>query len=83
MKTVYTMAGIEDIDGDDELELTAVDARMNDGDAINAVADDASIVSDDDLSEGDIVYYAVIDATLRLTWLTWSPLRSTASTATP
>ena len=61
MKTVYTMAGIEDIDGDDELELTAVDARMNDGDAINAVADDASIVSDDDLSEGDIVYYAVID----------------------
>ena len=61
MKTVYTMAGIEDIDGDDELELTAVDASMNDGDAINAVADDASIVSDDDLSEGDIVYYAVID----------------------
>ena len=61
MKTVYTMAGIEDIDGDDELELTAVDASMNDGDDINAVADDASIVSDDDLSEGDIVYYAVID----------------------
>ena len=61
MKTIYTFAGVEDIDRDDNIELTAVDANLNDGDEVNKIDEDVDIVSEDELSEGDIVYYALID----------------------
>ena len=61
LKTVYTATEIEDIDRDGNIELATLDLNLTDGDALNNVDGDTSVVSDDELNEGDIVYYAVID----------------------
>ena len=64
MKTVYTFAAIEDLDRDDDLELTSSELNLvaiDDGDPMNDVDKDFDIVCADELAEGDIVYYAVID----------------------
>ena len=66
LKTIYTFAVMEDINRDDELELTAVEEAANMKgsshiDNINVVDEDIDIVCDDELADGDVVYYAVID----------------------
>ena len=64
LKTIYTFAAVEELDRDDDLELTASEldlVAIDDGDAINDIDKDFDIVCADELSDGDIVYYAVID----------------------
>ena len=61
MKTIYTFAGVEDIDRDDNIELSALYHTWDSDDELNELNDDIDIVTADELSEGDIVYYAVID----------------------
>ena len=62
MKTIYTFAVMEDINRDDEIELTSAEKRITHNiDSINDVDEDIDIVCADELAEGDVVYYAVID----------------------
>ena len=61
LQTIYTAAAVEDINRDDEIELDVLDRLFSDGDELNQLDEDIDIVTADELSEGDIVYYAVID----------------------
>ena len=63
MKTIYTGAGVEDIDRDGNIELTVLNTGIasNHYDNLNDLDEDIDVVSADELSEGDVVYYAVID----------------------
>ena len=61
LKTIYTMAGIEDIAKDGTITLSCDEVNLNDGDAVNYVDEDIDVVAEDDVEEDDIVYYAVID----------------------
>ena len=61
LKVVYTAAGVADIDRDDDIELSAIDATIKDGDEVNIIDEDIPVVSEDELAEGDVVYYALVD----------------------
>ena len=64
MKTIYTVTGVEDIDRDDNITLSCDEESLDKTDALNRLDDeddDIDVVAEDEVSEGDIVYYAVID----------------------
>ena len=64
MKTIYTVTGVEDIDKDGDITLSCDEESLDKTDALNRLDDeddDIDVVAEDEVSEGDIVYYAVID----------------------
>ena len=61
LKVVYTTAQVEAVkDGSATLDVAVRSTRINDGDEINQLTSQP-VVSDDELTAGDVVYYAVID----------------------
>src|SRR5699024_5146966 len=61
LKTIYTAAGVEDINRDGDIELTPLYITLDSTDDLNQLTKDIPVVTADELAEGDIVYYAVID----------------------
>ena len=61
LQVIYTVAGVQDISNSGTITLSNEDDALTDGDAVNEITDDNAIVTEDELAEGDIVYYAVID----------------------
>ena len=65
LKTIYTVTGVEDIAKDGEITLSCDEESLDTADALNRLDedDDIDVVAEDELAEGDVVYYAVIDGT--------------------
>ena len=61
LKTIYTAAGVEDINRDGDIELTPLYITLDSTDDLNQLTKDIPVVTADELAEGDVVYYAVID----------------------
>ena len=63
LKTIYTVTGVEDIAKDGEITLSCDEESLDTADALNRLDedDDIDVVAEDELAEGDVVYYAVID----------------------
>ena len=63
MKTIYTVTGVEDIDKNGAITLSCDEKSLDAADALNRLDedDDIDVVAEDEVNEGDIVYYAVID----------------------
>ena len=61
LKTIYTAAGVEDINRDGDIELTPLYDTLDKTDSLNQLDKDTAVKTADELNEGDVVYYAVID----------------------
>ena len=61
LQVIYTVAGVQDISKSGAITLSSEDEDLNDGDALNEITSDNDVVTEDELAEGDIVYYALID----------------------
>ena len=61
LQVIYTVAGVQDISKSGTITLSSEDEELNDGDALNEITSDNDVVTEDELAEGDIVYYALID----------------------
>ena len=61
LQVIYTVAGVQDISKSGAITLSCEDDKYTDGDALNEITDDNDVVTEDELAEGDIVYYALID----------------------
>ena len=61
LQVIYTVAGVQKIAKDGTITLSCEDDKFNDGDALNEITDDNDVITEDELAEDDIVYYALID----------------------
>ena len=57
------LCGVEDIDKDGDITLSCDEESLDAADALNRLDedDDIDVVAEDEVSENDVVYYAVID----------------------
>ena len=55
------MTQVAKVDKKGTVTLATVDEKLNDGDPVNNLTSKISVVSEDELAAGDVVYYAVID----------------------
>lgn len=61
LKTIYTFTLVDDINRDGDIELAALYVDLDKTDDLNTLTKNTDVVSADELAEGDVVYYAVID----------------------
>ena len=61
LQVIYTVAGVQKVAKDGTITLSCEDDTFDNDDALNEITDDNDVVTEDELAEGDIVYYALID----------------------